>query len=162
MKTLYLIRHAKSSWEFDVPDHKRPLNHRGLNDAEMIGDHLKTLIKPIDKVISSPAIRAHKTAKIISKLLDIDVDRISLDQDLYDFNGDKAMEVIKNTDDSITTLMVFGHNHAFTFLANKLGDISIDNLPTTGVVCIEFETENWENVEVGKNVLTVFPKLLRK
>ncbi|MBQ4819227.1 histidine phosphatase family protein [Aquimarina sp. MMG016] len=162
MKTLYLIRHAKSSWEFDLPDDKRPLNNRGLNDAELIGEHLKTLIKPIDKVLCSPAERAYSTAKIILSHLEIDDSVFSLEPDLYDFGGHKVIEVIKNCDDDVDTLMIFGHNHAFTSIANLFGSESIDNLPTAGVVCIEFKENNWKDITVGKNLLTIFPKSLKK
>ncbi|MDY8135767.1 SixA phosphatase family protein [Aquimarina sp. 2201CG5-10] len=161
MKTLYLIRHAKSSWEFDVTDDKRPLNSRGLKDADLIGNALKTLIKPIDKILCSPAERAHMTAKIILPYLDVSDDVFSLEPDLYDFSGQQVTEVIKNCDDSISTLLIFGHNHAFTSIANLYGSEIIDNVPTTGVVGIEFDVNHWKNINVGKTLLKLFPKSLK-
>ncbi len=161
MKTLYIIRHAKSSWDYDVSDEMRPLNKRGFNDAELIGKELKTLIKPIDKILSSPAVRAHSTAKIVIEHLDVDKDIFSLEPNLYDFGGQDVIEVIKNCDDTINTLMVFGHNHALTSIANLYGSKKIDNLPTAGVVEIEFDTDHWKKITVGKTLLTIFPKSLR-
>lgn len=161
MKTLYIIRHAKSSWEFDLDDHKRPLNKRGLKDADLIGKQLKMLIKPVDMVLSSDAERAKTTARIILDNLTIDEDVFSLESKLYDFGGHKAIEVVKNCPDEIETLMIFGHNHAFTSIANLYGSQVIDNLPTAGVVGIEFDVDNWKDISVGKTVLTLFPKELR-
>lgn len=161
MKTLYIIRHAKSSWGFNLPDDQRPLNERGLKDAELIGKQLKTIVKPIDRVLCSPAKRAHSTAKIICDQLNISEDIFFLEPDLYDFEGSKVINVIKNCENTIQTLMIFGHNHAFTSIANLLGNVYIDNLPTTGVVAIEFEAENWKDINVGKNLLTIFPKTLK-
>lgn len=161
MKTLYIIRHAKSSWEFDVSDDKRPLNDRGVRDAGLVGEHLKTLVEPIDKVLCSPAKRAHSTAKIIVSHLHVSESVFSLEPNLYDFEGAQVIDVIKNCHDDINTLMIFGHNHAFTSIVNLYGDQHIDNLPTAGVVAIEFDVDTWQNISVGKTLLTIFPKSLR-
>lgn len=161
MKTLYIIRHAKSSWGFNLPDDKRPLNERGLRDAELIGKELKNIVKPIDRVLCSPAERAYETAKIICDQLNISEDIFFLEPNLYDFEGSKVINVIKSCKDTIHTLIIFGHNHAFTSLANLLGSTYIDNLPTAGVVAIEFEAEKWQDINVGKTLLTIFPKSLK-
>ncbi|MBQ0733241.1 SixA phosphatase family protein [Aquimarina celericrescens] len=161
MKTLYMIRHAKSSWEFDVSDEKRPLNNRGLKDADLIGKELKTHVKSIDKVLSSPAERAHTTAKIVLSHLDLPESIFSLESNLYDFGGSQVIEVIKNCDDEINSLMIFGHNHAFTSIANMYGSERIDNVPTAGVVVIQFDVEEWKKIKVGKTLLKIYPKSLR-
>jgi len=162
VKTLYLIRHAKSSWEFDVSDEKRPLNERGLSDASLIGKELKTIIKKLDRVLCSPAERAYTTAQIVLDYLDIDKNLFSVESKLYDFGGSLVTEVIEECNDSIDALMIFGHNHAFTYLANLYGSLSIDNLPTAGVVAIEFDVTQWKNITKGKTVLTLYPKSLRQ
>ncbi len=161
MKTLYMIRHAKSSWEFDLPDEKRPLNQRGLRDADLVGKELKTLVESIDKVLCSPAERAHSTAKIVLRHLNIPDNVFNLESRLYDFGGSLVIDVIKNCDDSVDTLMIFGHNHAFTSIANFYGSESIDNVPTAGVVVIQFDVEKWKNINVGKTLLKIYPKSLR-
>ena len=162
MKTLYLIRHAKSSWEYDLPDAERPLNDRGENDAHLMGKFLGDLDKTIDLVMSSPANRAYTTAKIITKYLGVKEENILINKDLYDFSGNQVLKVIKSTSDEIERLLIFGHNHAFTSLANMLGDKYIDNLPTGGFVEIQFEENEWNNISVGKNLLSIFPKMLKK
>ncbi|WP_025742084.1 SixA phosphatase family protein [Aquimarina pacifica] len=161
MKTLYMMRHAKSSWDFDVPDDKRPLNQRGLNDADLIGKELVSLIKPIDKVLCSPAERAMSTAEIVLNHLNVSKDRFAVENELYDFDGNQVMDVVKNCDDSIQTLMIFGHNHAFTSITNFFGDKRIDNLPTAGFVEIAFNVEHWKNISVGKTLSLIYPKLVR-
>ncbi|MBW1296082.1 SixA phosphatase family protein [Aquimarina litoralis] len=161
MKTLYIIRHAKSSWEFDLEDHKRPLNKRGLNDADLIGKELKTRITTVDRVLSSDAVRAKTTAQIITDHLDIDDQIFSLEPKLYDFSGHQVVEVIKSCDNQVDTLLIFGHNHAFTSIVNLYGNQMIDNLPTAGVVGIQFDVDDWSDISVGKNILTLFPKDLR-
>ncbi len=161
MKTLYMIRHAKSSWEFDVSDEKRPLNQRGLSDADLVGKELKTVIKSIDRVLSSPAERAYSTAKIVLSHLDIPESLFGLESRLYDFGGNQVIEVIKNCDDEINTLMIFGHNHAFTSIANLYGNENIENVPTAGVVVIQFDVKKWKNINVGKTLLKIYPKSLR-
>ncbi len=161
MKTLYCIRHAKSSWEFDLEDHKRPLNQRGIKDANLIAHKLKTIIKSIDIVKSSHAERAKQTAKIVLEHLDFPDEILTLEPNLYDFSGQQVIEVIKNTDSTVDTLMIFGHNHAFTSIVNRYGSTMIVNLPTAGVVVIQFDVLKWEDINVGKTLLTIFPKELR-
>ena len=161
MKTLYLIRHAKSSWEFNIEDHKRPLNQRGLKDADLIGKALASRLKYIDKILCSDAERAKTTAKIILDHLGFSQNIFELESKLYDFSGDQVIEVIKSCEDDINSLMIFGHNHAFTSIANFYGNEVIDNLPTAGVIGIEFNVTRWKDISVGKNVLTLFPKELK-
>ncbi|MBP2833570.1 histidine phosphatase family protein [Aquimarina sp. U1-2] len=161
MKTLYMIRHAKSSWEFDVSDKERPLNARGLRDADLIGEKLGTIVKSIDKVLSSPAKRAHHTAQIVVKHLSFPEEILEVISDLYDFEGNQVLDVIKNCDDNINDLMIFGHNHAFTSIVNMLGSERIDNVPTAGVVVLQFDVEKWQKINVGKTLLILFPKALR-
>ncbi len=161
MKTLYMIRHAKSSWEFDVSDEKRPLNQRGLRDADLIGEELKSIVKSMDKVLCSPAERAYATAKIVLGHLNFPEDIFSLEPRLYDFGGSHVTEVIKDCDDSVNSLLIFGHNHAFTSIANLYGSEKIDNVPTAGVVIIQFDVEKWKNINVGKTLLKISPKSLR-
>ncbi len=155
------MRHAKSSWDFELPDDKRPLNQRGLNDASLMAKELIDLIKPIDQVWSSPAKRAHTTAQIVVDHLKINDEVFRIQEDLYDFEGNKVLDLIKNCNDKIDTLMIFGHNHAFTSLVNFLGDKRIDNLPTAGFAEIEFDVDQWKNIVVGKTLLIRYPKMIR-
>lgn len=161
MKKLILVRHAKSSWKYNVIDHERPLNNRGLNDAELVSNHLKKNNFKIEKVLSSDAVRAKTTAEAFILNLDIDKNLVDLNHDLYDFSGYNLLKTIKEVDDSVSCLMVFGHNHAITDFVNTYGDKYIENVPTCGVVIINFNITNWADLNQGKTVYTLFPKDLK-
>ncbi|TBV26477.1 histidine phosphatase family protein [Meridianimaribacter sp. CL38] len=161
MKQILFIRHAKSSWEYDVSDIDRPLNSRGLNDADLMSNHFKSYkIRP-DIVFSSPANRALTTCKIFLKTLNIDENRLVIDTNLYDFGGQMVMDFIKSVDDTHSCIMVFGHNHAFTTLVNELGDQFIGNLPTCGLAKIDFDTDQWSKINKGHTDMLLFPKELK-
>lgn len=161
MKQLYLVRHAKSSWEYDVPDYERPLKTRGINDANLVSNHLKPIIELPDLVITSHAVRAETTARIFITNLGIDEQFVTVDHDVYDFSGYNLVEVIKSCPNTIQTLMVFGHNHAFTWFVNTYGNTPIDNVPTSGFTHIEFNITHWQNLKQGVTKQTVFPKQLK-
>ncbi|UKM64131.1 histidine phosphatase family protein [Flavobacteriaceae bacterium GSB9] len=161
MKKLILIRHAKSSWEHNVIDHERPLKTRGFNDADIVSKNIKKKNFNIDFVLSSDALRAKTTAKIFIKNLGIKENIIELNHDLYDFSGENLTQTIKNCDDIVNSLMVFGHNHAITAFVNTYGDQYIVNVPTTGVVVLQFDIKKWANLKPGKTVMTLFPKDLK-
>ena len=97
MKNLYLLRHAKSSWELTSDDHKRPLKERGKNDALLVSEHTKSMIKPPEKIISSDATRAETTANFFKKSFNVSDENFITNESLYDFGGKKVLEVIKNT-----------------------------------------------------------------
>jgi len=161
MKKLILVRHAKSSWKHDVIDHERPLNTRGYNDAERVSNHLKKSNLIIDKILSSDAVRAKTTANAFIINLKIDNDLMALNHSLYDFSGQNLIKIIKEVDASISTLMVFGHNHAITDFVNTYGDKYIENVPTCGVTIIDFAIDNWADLNTGKTVYTLSPKDLK-
>ncbi|GGH43000.1 phosphohistidine phosphatase [Mangrovimonas yunxiaonensis] len=163
MKNLILVRHAKSSWEYDVRDFDRPLKSRGKNDAITVAERFKTSGLLPDLIMTSGANRAKTTAELFNKTLKIPNDRFVVTNELYDFSGGAVMHAITSCDNAVTTLMVFGHNHALTYLANSLGDRGIDNVPTSGLVSIAFNVDNWQdiNTNTGKTMLTLFPKDIR-
>ncbi|MGZ0017403.1 SixA phosphatase family protein [Yeosuana sp. AK3] len=161
MKKLILVRHAKSSWEFHVSDHERPLSERGINDAHLISNELLHIIHP-ELICSSTALRAKKTAEIITSNLKMSPHKIVLNNELYDFSGSDLVNFIKNCHDSVNELMVFGHNNAITNFANKFGDKFIENVPTCGVVIFEFSISKWIELKKGKTLKTIFPKEIKK
>lgn len=161
MKTLTLIRHAKSSWDYQVGDKDRPLNQRGITDAHLVSSHLAKNPFFADAVFSSYANRALHTCTIFMRNLDISFSKLSVTPQLYDFSGDTVLPFIKGIDDSHEKVVIFGHNHAFTHLANILGDHFIDNLPTSGVVTLTFPVTRWKEITKGTTVNTVFPKQLK-
>ncbi|MEZ4817864.1 MAG: histidine phosphatase family protein [Flavobacteriaceae bacterium] len=162
MKILYMVRHAKSSWEHDVIDHKRPLNKRGERDVALVSKHVSKNLKAPEKIISSDALRASTTAIQFKKAFAISDANFEMSHNLYDFSGHKVIELIKNLDDSYNTIMIVGHNHAFTSVANMLGSIYIDNVPTCGFVEIHFEENKWKTISRGTTMTTIFPRDLKK
>ena len=164
MKTLYLTRHAKSSWKnSELDDHDRPLNKRGTRDAPMMGDKLKAMGIYPDMLWSSTALRAKITAQVLAQKLDISYSRIQWKREIYDSDADELLDMIRNADDSEDSLMLFGHNPEFTWLANKLAGTHIENVPTSGIVGIVFEGETWANLSHGHGKLQffIYPKLFK-
>lgn len=158
MKNLIIVRHAKSSWEFDVIDHERPLKTRGINDTKLISsEFIKYKLKP-DLVLVSDAMRTKLTAEIFQNILNINPEIIKFSHDLYDFSGESLTQVIKNCDDSINKLMVFGHNYAITNFVNSYGSMYFENVPTSGLVWLEFNTNNWRDIKEGNTKIYLFPR----
>lgn len=161
MKTLILVRHGKSSWEYSVGDKDRPLLQRGIFDAISVADSFNEQRVSIDAVFSSPANRALHTAMIFLRQLYYPLDKFQVVNELYDFTGDVVFQFIKDLDNTLDTIVVFGHNHAFTHIANSLGNTYIDNVPTSGLVHLEFDVDSWTSIEKGTTKQTIFPKQLR-
>jgi len=146
MKTLFLIRHAKSSRDDPAsPDKDRPLDARGKRDAPMMGTRLaKRDVKP-DLILSSPARRALTTAQIIAKKLDYKRKDIVVDDRLYAVAADDLLDVIHKLDDEKDHVMLFGHNPELTELAHWLSS-EITHLPTCAVAEFHFNAKSWSNV----------------
>lgn len=161
MKTIILIRHAKSSWKYDVSDKQRPLKTRGLNDAHLVAKSFLSQHKLPIKIFSSPAKRAIKTCKIFIKLSELSEENMTIIDDLYDFSGENVIHFIKNLDNNIPSVLIFGHNHAFTSISNIFGSDYISNLPTSGLVKIEIDIDNWNSLKKGRTIQTIIPKELR-
>ena len=161
MRQLVLVRHAKSSWKHDVNDVERPLNKRGFRDAALVSESFKNTIFYPEIIFSSSANRALSTCEIFIKTLNFDKSRLHIKEELYDFGGENVNNFITNLDDSYEKVMIFGHNHAFTSICNIFGDQYIDNLPTSGLVVINFDVTSWQNVKRGITKLTIFPRDLK-
>ncbi|MCK4921029.1 MAG: histidine phosphatase family protein [Bacteroidales bacterium] len=153
MKTLIIVRHGKSDWDFrSVKDIDRTLKERGINDGYTMANRLleKDLIPEI--IVSSTANRAFHSALIFSRVLNIDGDRIIPDKNLYLSYEEDILSVIYGCNDDINSLMIFGHNPGFTDLANYLSHLNISNVPTTGIVILNFDVDSWS--EISKSNLT--------
>jgi phosphohistidine phosphatase len=150
MKTLYLVRHAKSSWDKPgLADADRPLNERGKRDAPEMGRRLAARGVDPDALLSSPAKRARSTARRIAEAMDRPKDSVRCDERLYVFSDAPLLEFVRALDEALQRPMLFGHNPAMTDLANRLGDTTIDNIPTCGVVCLALNVDSWNNVASG-------------
>ena len=161
MKDVILVRHAKSSWrDPTLDDRERPLNKRGERDAPEMGARLARRKDRPDLIVSSPAVRALETARIVARKLDYPRKDITVKERLYGAGIVELLDVIRHADESVATLMLFGHNPGLTELANHLGPREIPNLPTCGVLHLRFETDTWSVVGYarGDEVLFDFPK----
>ncbi len=160
MKNLILVRHGKSSWDQPLDDRQRPLIERGVNDAGNVGAAFKKNMPNIDRAFSSPATRALHTCKIFLKAINFPIEKIQVTEELYDFTGNRVMAFIRSLEDSVETVIIFGHNHAFTEVANEWGNVGIDNVPTAGLVHLQFSANRWHDIQQGTTARTLFPKEL--
>ena len=164
MKTLYLVRHAKSSWDNPgLSDFERPLMKKGIERSHRIIGFLKERDILPDLLISSPAVRALETAKLFSKGLGYPSKNIMVEQKIYDGYYDRILDIIYGTSNEIESLMIFGHNPTITNLANLFLHPGIDDIPTSTVVAIGFETQKWEEVPNAnaRQLFIVSPKMLK-
>ena len=159
MKTLYVVRHAKSSWdEPDQADFDRPLNERGKRDAPRMAKRLKEKnIRP-DLMIASPAKRAWSTARRIAKGIGYPKDQIKADERLYHADDDRILNVLQGVKDKHDSVMYFGHNPGLTDFVNSLMNIEhdIDNIPTCGIVAFQFNIDSWKQLTWGIGSLLFF------
>ena len=161
MKTLYLVRHAKSSWDFpELADIDRPLNSRGAKNAPQMGKRLRQKgIKP-DLLLSSPANRAITTALEIAKEIGYPIEAVMRSRDVYHADERELLRIVRQQDNKHSSLMLFGHNPGFTWFANFLTGEHIDNIPTAGIVAITLDCDSWQdaNNKLGKLDFFDYPK----
>jgi phosphohistidine phosphatase len=165
MKTLYLIRHAKSSWDFiGIPDYERPLLEVGIKRTEKVIEYLKHQKAHTDLILCSHALRSKATAALIARGLSYPEDIIQQHQVIYEGNEDDLFNLIYGLSNEINSTMIVGHNPVITSAANEFLSGPIDWMPTTGVVCIEFKTDKWENIFQGKHKtkFVISPKMIEK
>ena len=147
MKTLVLVRHAKSSWkDASLPDRERPLNRRGKRDAPEMGRRLADLGGVPDLILSSPATRAMETARIIAEKVGHPADAIRGDERIYEAGPAEILDVIRELDDALERVFLFGHNPGLTQLVNELSEPIVDNVPTCGVVELRLAIDRWADV----------------
>jgi phosphohistidine phosphatase len=163
VKTLYVIRHAKSSWDVKtLDDIERPLNERGKRDAPRMGKRLKEKEIHPDLILSSPAKRALMTAKRIARILKYAKEDIKVVNKLYHGDEDAMLEVLNKLKEKHNTVILFGHNPGLTDFVNSImsEELDIDNVPTCGVVAFQFQADRWEQVTwgTGKMLFFDYPK----
>lgn len=157
VKVLYIVRHAKSSWDDPLlDDFSRPLNERGKRDAPRMGKRLKEKKIVPDLMITSPARRALGTCKRIAEVLNYKEDKIKTERELYHADHEQILEVIKVIKDKHDVVMMFGHNPGLTEFVNAIGKQNFTNVPTCGVAAYEFAIDSWREVGFGKGRLRFF------
>lgn len=157
MKTVVLIRHAKSSWaEEGVRDRERPLNERGKKDAPEMAKRLKKKGLKIDAFISSPAKRAKKTARYFAAEFGLGKGSVRIDDALYGATPAQFQQVITTLDANLTTVALFSHNPGITDFANTLTDVHTDNIPTCGAFAVQADVEHWKDFTAAKKIFLFY------
>lgn len=150
MKILYLCRHAKSSWaDPGMDDLDRPLNDRGLRNAPHMAHVFEQRGEPLDLILTSPAERALTTAKFFQEALALKKEAFVQDRSIYLAEKDTLLRILHALPATADRVMLFGHNPGFTELVQHLSDAGIDNLPTCGLVRIDFPLDDW--LHIGKH-----------
>tara|TARA_B100001741_G_C16057304_1_gene371539 strand:- start:42 stop:530 length:489 start_codon:yes stop_codon:yes gene_type:complete len=162
MKRLILIRHSKSSWkDHGLTDFNRPLNKRGKSDGPLMANYLKSKIDKIDYLHSSSSIRTFETSKYFIEK--IQYGKVEYDDSLYHSSASSILHLISNYSENYQSTMIIAHNPGLTNLINKLTNISLDNLPTTGIAKIDFNCNCWGDISLNNSRLVDlrFPKQLK-
>jgi phosphohistidine phosphatase len=161
-KTLYIIRHAKSSWaEVGARDIDRTLNDRGHQDASKMAEILRGSGTEPDLIISSPAKRAFTTAQYFAKEFGISIKDIDIQHAIYEATTHDLLSVVRDLPNKAQIVLMFGHNPGFTYFANQFTKEYIDNLPTCGIVRLDLAGNKWDdfNEKTVKMNGLWFPKM---
>jgi phosphohistidine phosphatase len=163
MKTLYVMRHAKSSWgEPGLDDFDRVLLEKGKKRTKNIIDFLLKKEVKVDLIISSPAVRALETARIMARGLNLPDESLRLEKTIYNSEPDQFYDLFYELPSSVNQLMIIGHNPTVTDFINDFLARKIDPLSTSAIACIAFDTEEWTKITAGNGTLKfiVYPKML--
>ena len=161
MKQLLIVRHAKSSWKNpNLPDFDRPLNDRGERDAPVMAKRLAAAdIRP-EVIISSPAMRAVTTARCLADALGMAGENVCTDEDIYEAGLTSLLAVVQGLPDEYESAILVGHNPGLTVLNYCLSGYPINNIPTCGMVHLQFPIDSWAEVAEGRATFLFydFPK----
>lgn len=160
-KKLLIVRHAKSDWgNAGITDFNRPINERGKTNAPIMGKRLKEKGIFPDTVISSPALRAITTAKLVTHELGFTVAKIKQEKSIYEATCATLLKIVNDFDNEHEMVALFGHNNGITDLAVYLTDAEIFNIPTSGMVMINFPFDDWKMVgkDTGEVEFFDYPK----
>jgi len=162
MKKIHLLRHAKSSWENELlADIDRPLNHRGIKACAIMAPHINKAGLEFAHIFCSPAVRAQSTIELISRHLPNNSIQWQTEDALYCFDSSELLKWCRSLDESISDVLIVGHNPALTDLCNVLSitntNIPVKNIPTCGYTKLEANSEcDWQDVSANSFVLTNF------
>src|SRR5437764_76560 len=145
MKTLILVRHAKSDWSHEgLSDLERPLNERGKKDAPEMANRTRKRISKIDLMVTSNAKRAKKTAKAFAEEYKYDKEAIQVEPKLYEDVASAYADVILSLSDKVETVAFFAHSPTITDYANSLCNVHTDSIPTCGVFAVQADVKSWK------------------
>lgn len=162
MKSLLIIRHAKSSWDTTTgKDFDRPLNDRGKRDAPEMANRLIERKITIDAFVSSTAKRAKKTAQLFAQQFQRSKEEIILLPELYEVTVAGLYKVATGLPDKCNSVAIFSHNPGVTEFVNTLTGTRIDDMPTCGIFAINIHSDTWKNFETAGKEYWFFhcPKL---
>ncbi len=169
MRTVFFIRHAKSSWkDLYLDDIDRPLNKRGNRDAPLMSQKLVELIQEdpsihLDQsiILSSNALRTQETVEHFNQTLQLKRQQIIFDSNLYLADEDYLVESLFQLQDQYSCAFLFAHNPGMTFLANQCRRTPVDNIPTCGIFRVDFDVLTWNEVstQVSYSTWFIYPKM---
>lgn len=147
MKTLFILRHAKSSWDdANLADFDRPLNERGLENAPLAGEMIRKNKFRIDFIISSPAKRAEQTAVLVREAAQIEAE-IRFDERVYEASPHRLLQIISELNDKIESVMLVGHNPGLEGLLKMLTG-EIESLPTAALAVVDLKIDSWKTIDI--------------
>ncbi|MCF6351317.1 MAG: histidine phosphatase family protein [Flavobacteriaceae bacterium] len=159
MKTLFIVRHAKSSWKYtNIKDQDRPLKKRGINDAYLMANIMLNKINKPDVFISSSAMRALQTSIIFCNTFNFPLANLKMSKSLYSFSDGYLIKTVKALDSDYSSAIIFSHDHGINTFVNRFGNQRIDHVPTCGIIGIKLDIKHWKNLSKGKIILIDFPK----
>ena len=157
MKTLVLVRHAKSDWDNpDLQDIDRPLNLRGIKGSEVMAEAISKKGPKADLIISSPALRARTTANKFAEKQNYAFEEIKIESDIYFGSWRNVLLIIRDIEDKNQTVYLFGHNPTISNLCHNIAFNFNDMFPTCGVVCLDFEIDSWIDIESVRGKVRYF------
>lgn len=146
MKTLFVLRHAKSSWDYPhLSDFERPLNGRGKKTAPFMGKLMRSRDLVPEVVISSPAERAKQTAKLVKDAGQFEAE-ILFDQRIYEAGSNNLLYIIGEIADEYDAAMIVGHNPGFEGIVRILAG-EYRRMPTAALAVIELDIESWSTIK---------------
>ncbi len=160
-KTLYLARHAKSSWvNPSYSDFDRPLNSRGQRDAPEMGRRLKERGVRPDIIVASPARRAVETLELLNGELGVDSNSVFMQKRLYEASAETLVDIVRGLDNRYGSALLLGHNPSMTWAAELLSGVPTANLPTCAVAAIELDSNDWSlaGLCTAELLFLVYPK----
>ncbi|MBL1232313.1 MAG: histidine phosphatase family protein [Flavobacteriales bacterium] len=163
MKTIYLIRHAKSSWEnHRLSDFERPLNTRGINDTEIIGKELNKLNFNPEKIIASTSVRTTATIQLLCEHINYNFKHVIFNSKLYHPSKENFIRVLEDLPDELESVALVSHNYGISEFADYLTENFMEAMPTCAVVCIALEIDSWKEIVKGLGTTKwyIYPKML--
>lgn len=157
MKTVFVVRHAKSSWgDLTLPDFDRPLNDRGQRNAPEMATRLLKKGISIDAFVTSTAKRAMQTATHFIRAYDRPEKELILREELYHAPANAYLDVIRSLDDDFKSIAIFGHNPGITTFVNQLTSTTIDEMPTCGIFAVKADIKEWKDFPPSGNKFLFF------